>query len=384
MRNTTRVGESVASWAKVESTMNTQCDSGGLPSEHSALRKLFALNHSPWRWSEGVEAGFANALAMMTFWLAGHLSLGLIASLGAFTALYGTTMPQYHRLRTLPLVATGFVAASVLGVLFAANAWLTIACMITVALLASKLVFGAGLGPPGPMQFVLVVGVSARLAAHARVGDASLEPVEIPMLVAVGALSAYVVVAARAALSFVRSQKSERSVAVPQFSLRRLDAEQSTITARVVFAVATAGLLSALLRVGHGYWMVMVAGAVLQATHACQYSAFRAVQRVLGTIVGVLVFGLIRLTDPQGAWLIVVVVLLQFAIEVVVARHYALALSFITPTALTIAAAAGTTAPGSLVAERLVDTLLGAIIALIVLWTSEWITKRTDLKGQIE
>jgi hypothetical protein len=77
-------------------------------------------------------------------------------------------MPLRARLRTLPLVAARFVVASLLGVLRAANAWLTIGCLIVVALLASMLVSGAGLGPPGPMQFVPVTGVSARLAAAAH------------------------------------------------------------------------------------------------------------------------------------------------------------------------------------------------------------------------
>jgi Fusaric acid resistance protein-like len=358
---------------KINST--AKADSGGLSSRCSALRTLFAFNDGPWRWAAGVQAGFANALPIATFSLTGHLSLGLVASVGAFTALYGTTMPLRERLRVLPLVAMGFVAASVLGVLCAANAWLTIACMTAVALLACMLVVTTELGPPGPMQFVLVAGVSARLAYPEHLSGAFLNPMAIPALVAVGAISAYIVVAAPLALPLVRSRKCKASAPVALFS-HRIDAEKSIITARVVLAVAVAGLFSVFLRVRHGYWMVMVAGAVLQMTYVAQYSAIRAVHRVLGTVLGVVVFGVICLADPRGAWLIAVVVLLQFAIEVVVARHYALALAFITPTALTIAAAAGTTAPGSLVAERIVDTFLGATIAMIVLWTSEWIMKR--------
>jgi uncharacterized membrane protein YccC len=173
-----------------------------------------------------------------------------------------------------------------------------------------------------------------------------------------------------------RSRKCEASVPVALFSRTRLDAKKSTITARVVWAVAVAGLLSVFLRVQHGYWMVMVAGAVLQATHVAQHSAIRAVHRVLGSVLGVVVFGVIRVAHPRGAWLIGVLMLLQFGIEVVVARHYALALTFITPTALTITAAAGTSAPGILVGERILDTLLGAVTAMIVLWTMEWMGKR--------
>jgi len=68
--------------------------------------------------------------------------------------------------------------------------------------------------------------------------------------------------------------------------------------------------------------------------------------------------------------------MLQFAIEVVVARQYALALAFITPVALTISAAGGTHAPLILASERILDTVLGATIAMAVLAASEWITAR--------
>ena len=96
--------------------MPAQSDDAGTSRWQCALQKLFALKEGAWRWSAGVQAAFANTLPMASFALAGHLSLGLIASLGAFTALYGTTMPLRVRLRALPFVAAGFVVASVLEV----------------------------------------------------------------------------------------------------------------------------------------------------------------------------------------------------------------------------------------------------------------------------
>lgn len=339
-----------------------------MTSKWSCVRRdLISFKDGPWRWAAGIQVVFANALPMAIFSLSGHLSLGLVSSLGAFTALYGTTMPLRDRLRVLPFIASAFVTASVLGVLCAKNAGLTIACMIVVAVVASILAFGAGLGPPGPMQFVLVAGVSARLADPVRLAGAPINPRLIPVLVAVGALSAYIIVAVPIVVPFVRNYIGNASAPGTLFSRSRFDAENSMITVRVALAVAAAASVGVFFRAGHGYWVVMVAGAVLQATHVSRDSAIRALQRVVGTIIGVFVFGLIRFADPRGAWLI--------AIEVVVARHYALALAFITPTALTIAAA-GTSAPGALVHERIVDTVLGAVIAITVLWTTDWIWKR--------
>ena len=110
---------------------------------------------------------------------------------------------------------------------------------------------------------------------------------------------------------------------------------------------------------------------MLQAGQASRSNATRAVHRIVGTVCGVALFGLVELAEPRGLWLVAILALLQFAIEVVVARHYALALAFITPTALRISAAAGTDAPLTLVSERVVDTVLGAAIAMAVLGACE-------------
>ena len=348
----------------------------GSPSPPRALQNLLTLHDAPWRWSAGVQAGVATGVPLAAFTVAGHQSLGLVASLGAFTALYGSTLRLGDRLRVLPLVAAGVVAASALGVLCAASPWLTVACLVAVAALACAVAFGVGLGPPGPMQFVLVAGVSSHLAAPARLGGASLDPLAIPALVAVGALGAYLLVVAPLALPLVRRREGKTAGLGALFPPTRLGGEMATIAARVVAAVAAAGLLSLPLGVRRSYWMVMVAGAVLQASHASRSGALRAAHRVLGTCLGVAVFGLVELTEPSGLWLVAVLALLQFAIEVVVARHYALALAFITPAALTIAGAGGTDGPLALVGQRVVDTVLGAAVAMAVLWASEWVRAR--------
>jgi uncharacterized membrane protein YccC len=127
------------------------------------------------------------------------------------------------------------------------------------------------------------------------------------------------------------------------------------------------------LGVNRAYWVIMVAGAVLQASHVRRLTVIRTVQRVLGTIVGVALFALLVAMQLSALWLVVIVALLQFAIEVVVARNYGLALIFITPLALMISGAVGTDDPIVLAGERIVDTLLGAFIALVVLWTGEWV-----------
>jgi len=78
----------------------------------SYARRLYGFHDGVWRWSAGIQAGVATGVPLAAFTLAGQQSLGLIASLGAFTVLYGSTLRMGDRLYLLPLVAVGFVAAS--------------------------------------------------------------------------------------------------------------------------------------------------------------------------------------------------------------------------------------------------------------------------------
>ena len=58
--------------------------------------------------------------------------------------------------------------------------------------------------------------------------------------------------------------------------------------------------------------------------------------------------------------------MLQFSIELVVVRHYALALTLITPLVLLLlGAATGSTGDMSIAMERVVDTLAGAALGAV-------------------
>jgi uncharacterized membrane protein YccC len=180
------------------------------------------------------------------------------------------------------------------------------------------------------------------------------------------------VIAAPLTLASVRNRAALARPARRVFSLAFVDEANAVISTRVVSAVALASAISQSLGVPRSYWVVMVAGAVLQASHTDRLNGIRVAQRIVGTIIGVGVFLLFALIEP-GFPLLLSIILLQFTTEVVVARNYALALVFITPTALIISSLVGTGPAYTVAMERMLDTLLGAIIALAVLWLEKWV-----------
>jgi uncharacterized membrane protein YccC len=92
----------------------------------------------------------------------------------------------------------------------------------------------------------------------------------------------------------------------------------------------------------------------------------RALQRSVGTAVGILIAGGIFALNPSFLMLGLWVIMLQFVVELIIVRNYAFAVVFITPLALIIAESGQPNMPVStLIGARLLDTLLGSAIGLV-------------------
>ncbi|MBC6989051.1 FUSC family protein [Hymenobacter sp. BT491] len=326
------------------------------------------LHDAPWRWKVGLEASLVMGLPVGLFTLAGHQPLGLQAALGSFTALYAAGLPRPDRARVLPFVALGLLLAAALGIACAGNTWLTGACLIGVSALACTLSLGFRLGPPGPMMFVLVAAVSNHLTAPTSLGGVALPGLRLLGLIALGSTLAYLVIGAPLVWPSARRPASALAPALPSFELT---AEAIAIGLRVVIAVTVACLVSRPLGAYRTYWVVLSAIAVLQSSYSRRLTSIRGVHRMIGTVAGVLVFELLSLLHPAGLGIVLLLMLLQGATEVVVARNYALALLFITPMALINSTGGHAGDTLVTVQGRILDSLLGSGLALAVFWAGE-------------
>jgi hypothetical protein len=330
----------------------------------SDLRSIFELRPSPPRLYVAVQGAVAIGIPTVGFALAGRAELGLLASSGAFLALYLTTRSRVDRARRLPLLALGFLAASALGIAASGSLVLGLLVLFVVAAVSSVLCLGLGVGPPGALFFVLVAGVSGHVAGPADLGGGGVDGWLVLGALALGLAIAYLVVLAPLVLPKVRAAD-----ATVRDEPLRFDFDEATriILIRLIVATAIAVIVAAPLGIHRSYWVVVAVVAILQNGHRLRLTGLRGVHRVLGTLVGLGLFALISLASPSGVWLGLLLMALQFVVEMVVIRNYGLALVFITPLALTIAAQAGTAAVDVIVSERFFDTLLGAAIATAVL-----------------
>lgn len=132
---------------------------------------------------------------------------------------------------------------------------------------------------------------------------------------------------------------------------------------RVGLGVLAAGWLATALGLGHAYWAPLAATAVLASTNVTT-TAHRVMQRASGTVLGVLIAGAVLSLPLPLAGLVAVAALANFAVELTVVTNYAVGLVFITPLTMTVQELATSTPPGLLMLDRLVDTLIGAVVGL--------------------
>jgi uncharacterized membrane protein YccC len=133
---------------------------------------------------------------------------------------------------------------------------------------------------------------------------------------------------------------------------------------RMVLGTGIAGGLAVAGGLQHSYWASISAAAVLHSVNL-RTTAQRAVQRTLGTVIGLLLALGVLSTDPEPVALACVIVLLEFLLEYFVPRNYGLGVVFLTPLALLMSDLAAPAPAGELVADRVLGSVLGIVVGLV-------------------
>ncbi|MEV0123809.1 FUSC family protein [Streptomyces sp. NPDC050703] len=135
------------------------------------------------------------------------------------------------------------------------------------------------------------------------------------------------------------------------------------IALRTAVGCALAGYASLALGVGRPYWALVTAASLYQANLTLTWN--RGVQRVVGNLVGVLAFAAIAPFAHLGhAELIVSCLALAFGAEALISRNYWMGSVCVTPMALLVTEFARFQQPGELIVDRVVDTLVGAVLGV--------------------
>lgn len=311
-----------------------------------------------------VRAAVSIAVPFGVLTLLGYESWGLQAASGAFLALFAASAAAAERAKVLPLVGIALLASAALGAMLTPSPWLLTGGLIVVAVGMGTLAFAFRLGPPGPVFFVLIYGLAGNITGLVE-GVRITPPLPFLAALAGGMLFSYLV----ALTPLVRRSERARSVR----SLRQLlpgpwiGPGERRLILRIALVAVLGAVISVLFIDPHrAYWTVSAGVAVVGLSAVRLHSFGRGLHRTVGTVLGSALYLAIAPLAQFPLALVLLFPLLQFLIELVVVRNYALALVFITPLVLLITGAAtGSTDLFGTAWERVLDTLIGSLIAMV-------------------
>ncbi|MFE6688499.1 FUSC family protein [Streptomyces sp. NPDC057743] len=152
------------------------------------------------------------------------------------------------------------------------------------------------------------------------------------------------------------------------------------IGARVALGCVLAGWASMAVGVGHPYWAVVTAASIYQANTTLSWQ--RAFQRTLGNLLGLALFTvLLPVTHTGHVAMVVMALAFQLGAEAMISRNYWLGSVCVTPMALLLTEFGRPMPAGTLIADRWLDTVVGAAVGLVccVLVTNRRAADRIDL-----
>lgn len=283
------------------------------------------------------------------------------AAFGAFTSLYGRHHQRSER-AGMQVVAGVFLTLSVtLGVTVAQvpeSRWLIVVLGALLAAAGTLTSDAFRWHPPGPIFL---------LFGFAVCGMALAPPSDIPIAFGVAAASAAFAVLVGSIGALREPGAWERPVLPhPRFvdAWRTVGARAHLL--RYTVALLLSGGIATASGWEHPYWAMVAAVAVLSGPDRASRLS-RSTHRVVGTLLGVGVAAVILPLHPVGVWAVVLIAALQVLAELFVGRNYAFALLFITPLALLMGQLVHPTPVGQLLVDRLLETILGALVAVAVL-----------------
>jgi hypothetical protein len=318
------------------------------------LQQLTTIHRSDRLW----QIAFASALAIGLPLLIGayfdHLNYGLVASLGGLSILYMPNTPLSHRMVTMMACAFAITACYTLGVISHSFQFALAPMIIFVTMMVMMIVRIYMLGPPGALFFVMAAAIGAY---------APVEVTHVPHmvgLISMGALLACVIAFFYSVYALrIAAPKAIASLSAPSFDYVVFD------SVMIGLFVGLSLVLAQALQLQRPYWVPVSCLAVIQGA-SLRAIWNRQLHRILGTSIGML-FAWALLLLPLTKWGIAVVLMaLSFIVEILIGRHYATAIVFVTPLAILLAEA-GTFGQGSaanLVSARFLDTVLGCVFGL--------------------
>ncbi len=330
-----------------------------LPAGYSPREWLKVGRISPTWYRRALAVLVTNGAVLYTLYGIGRMDLAFYALTGSMLVLYGHEFALGPRVRTMSGLALGQAASLVLVCLVAAAHPGVPLLVLVGSVLAAAQKLGCEKYRVGPPRHVVLafLDLGVLFAPGVPVG-------QLPERWLTFALCAVAACAVVITPALYHSRGGRRAWS-PRDPPVEADPELLRPALRCLVGVAVSGYTAELLGVGRPYWAMVTAAAVFVGTRV-QHGQ-RAMQRTVGTLLGLAVFAILDQPAKDSDLVLVTLVLIcGVTIEVFITANYWLGTVWVTPMALLITSLPGNATANTLIGERLVDTLVGSLIGIVV------------------
>jgi len=216
----------------------------------------------------------------------------------------------------------------------------------------------SGLKPPGNFFFIMIASIAI---------CSPFEGATIPTKIGYVGLGTMMACSLALIYSILMRKKTQM---IPSEPVVRRSNAHTTIEASIASFFLGGSLLAAhYLNLTNPYWVPISCLAVMQGLNFRQVWQ-RGIHRITGTFIGLGLTWLLLSLKVTPLSICLSIFILQFIVEMLIVRHYGLAVIFMTPLTLLLAEAghAMNISPDVLIEARFKDIVLGSTIGAIGAW----------------
>ncbi len=294
---------------------------------------------------------------MVVLRLAGHPQWVLYSTFAAFASVYGRGESPRRRITTqlsVSVLLTGLIIAATATATAVDARWWSLLGVSVAAAISTAASHRWAWRPAGALFAVFAFGAVSSVPATSH-------DVMVAAAVALSTSAFTLLVGAEAFLL----QWGPREEPVPTRPHSRALWRRVGATA---VAAAVADALATSLHLGHPYWAA-VSAVVPMATLGTIDRLVRARHRAAGTVLGIALAAVLFSFQLSPWGLVITIGLLQLCAELMVIRHYGIAMMFVTPLSLAVAELGQPQSASHLIWARVLTTAIGLAFGLTAVLT---------------
>lgn len=319
--------------------------------------RVFAFRKSERHWHIPILAGVSVGIPLLFGYLFDDLPNGVLASTSGLLILYIRYAAIANRMINLMICSFIFILSYFIGAIGAFDIFAAPFILSGYVFVLNLLIRYFKVKAPGNFFFILVASL-----AICQNFDLSTIPERVG-IITLGTISTCALAFAYSILTMKNYSLADEKVVFEK--AKRVDVGESAILA---LFVGGSLMVATILKLSNPYWVPVSCAAVMQGATR-RHIWERGINRVIGTFAGAGFAWFLLGLNMSGLAICIAIILLQFIVEVLVVRQYAVAVIFIT--ALTIFLAEGGN-PGRVAEQslyiRFFDIMLGCISGAIGGW----------------